>query len=94
MACASSALTAGAATPAVANGIVYMMDESSNLTAYAPPIVPVALDFNASGTTDLLLQDAKSGQSAMWLMNGTQLVQSLPVATIGADWQVQGANAD
>jgi hypothetical protein len=57
-------------SPIVANGIVYMMDESSNLTAYAPPIVPVALDFNASGTTDLLLQDANSGQSAMWLMNG------------------------
>ncbi len=57
-------------SPAVANGVVYLMDESSHLTAYAPPVVPVALDFNANGKTDLLLRDDANGQTAMWLMNG------------------------
>ena len=47
-----------------------MTDESAHLTAFAPPIVPVVLDFNANGKTDVLLRDSASGQTVMWLMNG------------------------
>jgi FG-GAP-like repeat/PQQ-like domain len=57
-------------SPIVANGWVYVTDQSAHLVAFAPPIVPVAQDFNANGKTDVLLRDSASGQSVMWLMNG------------------------
>jgi hypothetical protein len=57
-------------SPIVANGWLYVTDESAHLTAFAPTIVPVGLDFNANGKTDVLWRDSASGQTAMWLMNG------------------------
>jgi hypothetical protein len=66
-------------SPIVANGWLYVTDESAHLTAFAPPIVPVVLDFNANGKTDVLLRDSASGQTVMWLMNGAAPASGGPI---------------
>ncbi|MEO8346468.1 MAG: FG-GAP-like repeat-containing protein [Betaproteobacteria bacterium] len=74
-------------SPVVANGMVYVTDQSGKLTGFAPSYVPTFVDFNANGKTDLLWRNSAGGQTASWLMNGTA-----PTATAGLmndpNWQV------
>lgn len=54
----------------VANGYVYLSDEAAHVTAFGLPVVPTDMDFDFSGTADLLWQNSATGQSGIWLMNG------------------------
>jgi len=57
-------------SPVVANGMLYISDESAHVTAFAPPVVPTDADFDFSGKADLLWRDTGNGSTKMWLMNG------------------------
>ncbi|MFO1501048.1 MAG: FG-GAP-like repeat-containing protein [Verrucomicrobiota bacterium] len=61
--------------------------------------IVAAADFNRDGQSDLLWRDAATGQTAIWLMNGTTLVaaNSFPInkennrcATVDSSWEVVG----
>jgi len=54
--------------------------------------VVASADLNGDGQTDLLLQDANTGNVAYWLMNGTMQigVGFISPKNPGADWQVAG----
>lgn len=59
-------------SPVVANGWLYVTDESSQLTAFAPTVVPTDTDFDFGGTADLLWRSSSDGSTLMSLMNGAQ----------------------
>jgi hypothetical protein len=42
----------------------------------------------------ILWRDSNTGTVAIWFMNGLQVSQVVPVATVGLDWTIQGLNAD
>src|SRR5258707_1023724 len=46
-------------------------------------------DFNADGKSDIAWRDT-SGDAAVWLMNGAQVIQSAGVATVPTAWTVVG----
>ena len=43
-------------------------------------------DFNGDGRADLLWRNSATGQTAVWLMNGTTLVSG--AGLLGPDWQI------
>ena len=47
-------------------------------------------DFNADGRDDLILLNETTGQTVMWLMNGSQILESAVMLT-SADWRVVAA---
>jgi hypothetical protein len=50
-------------------------------------------DFNGDGKADILLQNANSGQIAIWLMNGTTFISDSvlsKVSGVAAGWRVAG----
>ena len=50
-------------------------------------------DFNGDGMSDILFRDG-SGNTAMWLMNGTSISQALGVGNVPTSWTVQSINAE
>ena len=44
-------------------------------------------DFNGDGMTDLLWRDT-SGDTAIWFMNGTQVLSSTGIASLDSTWSV------
>jgi len=48
----------------------------------------VRSDFNRDGKSDIVLQNTKTGDVAVWLMNDGTVVERKVVATPGADWHV------
>jgi len=77
-------------SPVVANGMLFIADENAHLSAFAPSIVPTALDFDFSGRTDLLWSNEANGSRALWLMNGTASTSSA-ILTTDPYWQVISA---
>ena len=59
-------------SPIVSNGWLYVTDEASHLTAFAPPVAPTRLDADFNGMADLLWRGS-SGATVMWLMNGVSV---------------------
>lgn len=48
-------------------------------------------DFNADGKTDLLWRNRATGQTVVWLMNGTTYVSTVSLPTVGdSNWQIGG----
>jgi hypothetical protein len=47
-------------------------------------------DFNGDGKSDILWQNTSSGQTQIWMMNGTDILSgnNLPPANLGPSWQV------
>ena len=43
--------------------------------------------------SDILLRDG-NGDTAMWLMNGTSIMQSVSVGNVPTNWTVQSVNAE
>jgi len=74
-------------SPIVANGKVYVADQSSHLTAFAPAYIPTPYDLNANGMTDLLWNSSAGGQTASWLMNGLSATSMVALMT-DPNWQV------
>jgi hypothetical protein len=51
-------------------------------------------DFNGDGKSDLLWRDS-SGNTAIWLMNGTTILPgSASLGNVDFSWTVQSSNAD
>src|SRR5262249_43854910 len=50
-------------------------------------------DFDDDGKSDTLWQD-KTGNVAVWLMNGAQISQIAGVGVVPTVWSAQGINAD
>src|SRR5258708_28248705 len=59
-------------------------------TAPQTTALKVSYDFNGDGHSDILLQN-DSGQAAVWLVNGTNLVTSGNVGTADPTWHAIGA---
>ena len=74
-------------SPVVANGIVYVSDESAHLTAFAPVVYPADVDLDFSGRSDLLWRDGTGGATLLWLMNGTQATSTATLSALPA-WRV------
>jgi len=55
-------------------------------TAETPP--PVPADLNADGHPDILLQNLKTGQPRVWLMNGPTVSGNTSIGTLPAEWVV------
>lgn len=54
-------------------------------------------DMNGDGATDLVWEHRVTGSVATWLMNGTKMVSSAPIASVDPNWQIVGvadANGD
>jgi hypothetical protein len=51
-------------------------------------------DFNGDGMSDILFRNVATGSIAIWFMNGTAVLSTAGVGTIGTDWTIQGVNAD
>jgi hypothetical protein len=58
--------------------------------------MPPVSDFNGDGKSDILLRDAVTGQTAVWMMNGASVTSSLATSmnagayTSTSGWQTQG----
>ena len=50
-------------------------------------------DFDGDGKGDILWRDT-SGNTAIWLMNGTMILGAPFVGVVSTDWTIQGLNAD
>ncbi|HKO00979.1 MAG TPA: FG-GAP-like repeat-containing protein, partial [Thermoanaerobaculia bacterium] len=66
---------------------------ATTLLAFSLPVAcaraaAVRTDFNRDGKSDIVLQNTKSGDVAVWLMNGGTALDRKVVATPGADWHV------
>jgi len=73
----------------IANGVVYIADQSAHLTAFAPAWTPTDFDFDGGGKADLLWRDTSgAGTTALWQMNGTTGVGSV-ILSNDPDWVVE-----
>jgi len=63
-------------SPVVANGMLYVSDESAHVTAFAPSVVPTDADFDFTGKGDLVWRDNGNGSTQMWLMNGASFTST------------------
>jgi hypothetical protein len=51
-------------------------------------------DYNGDGQVDLLWYNQNTGQVAVWLMNGSKILQSAIIATVPLSWYpIAGAGA-
>lgn len=51
----------------------------------------IRADFNGDGQEDLLWRNYSSGQNALWFMNGTTMVTSIPLPIVkDINWRIQG----
>ncbi len=48
-------------------------------------------DLDGSGTADLLWRNSRSGEVAVWLMEGTRMGASSPLGGVSQDWQIAGS---
>ncbi|CAO3377871.1 FG-GAP-like repeat-containing protein [Azospirillum argentinense] len=53
--------------------------------------VSVTADFNKDGKTDILWRDIETGDVRIWMMHGSQLVNSAIIQNIGLNWALVGA---
>jgi hypothetical protein len=51
-------------------------------------------DYNGDGKSDLLWRDTSTGNTAIWYMNGLQILQTAGLGNIPISWTIQGVNAD
>ena len=59
------------------------------LPAIAASAAPV-LDLGGDGKTDLIWQNNRTGERAIWLMDGTSMVGERFLPTIATDWEIAG----
>jgi hypothetical protein len=45
-------------------------------------------DFNGDGETDILWQNTVTGERAIWVMSGPNLVTAVMLPTVPTDWQI------
>jgi hypothetical protein len=50
-------------------------------------------DFDGDGRSDILWLDTTGGSVAMWLKNGTAVLQFLGAGSVPLTWTIQGSNA-
>ena len=53
-----------------------------------------ALDSNGDGKSDIFWRNTSTGETSLWLMNGTAIDSTGGFGNIAADWQVAEAKAD
>ena len=50
-----------------------------------------AYDFNGDGYSDILFQNAKTGELEFWQMNGSEVVDVIAFPSMGPKWRTEGA---
>ncbi len=53
--------------------------------------LPGVRDLDGSGTADLLWRNSRSGEVAVWLMEGTRMGASSTLGGVSQDWQIAGS---
>ena len=61
-----------------------------------PPawIIAATGDFNGDGKSDILWRDNSTGTVSIWFTNGVQVLSFGSLGAVGANWTIQGLNAD
>jgi hypothetical protein len=74
-------------SPVVANGMLYVTDESNHLTAYSLR----GPDFSGDNRPDLVWRNAVTGSSVLWYMNGATQTGGATLPTVpDTNWQIVG----
>jgi DNA-binding beta-propeller fold protein YncE len=71
-----------------AAGNIYVADASNNTIRRGEAVIG---DFNGDGKPDLIFQNTVTGDSLLWLMNGTAFSSSFDLGTVPTQWQIAGA---
>jgi len=51
-------------------------------------VTPAATDFNGDGQSDLVWQNANTGERIIWLLNGTTFAASAAIEGVSTDWSI------
>ncbi len=78
-------------TVSINDGITTTVDSTATVTTNASILDNAPTDFFGKGKSDILLQNALTGQSYVWETDGTRLIGSGSVGWIpGREWQAKG----
>jgi len=64
----------------------------SRIATIMPPAAYVKGDFNADDRADLVWQNSATGQTTLWLMNGTTYAGEAQLPAVGSGWTIAGAD--
>ena len=90
---ASYTQTFGQLAPVTAGEFKLSQDANggTNVTFSTPPKDAAPYDFNGDRLSDILFRNTASGETYLWEMNGTNVINGAPTgAQVGSAWQIEG----